>query len=116
MERLTEWRGDRWIARQERLSDGTIVGDKAVYAKLAGYEDIGLSPKELQSLLHDGGITIAMRNQELTTALAQAESRLSELYHCPVCGMITRTMFEDEGMECPHCGNTYEPILDKQTE
>jgi len=38
-ERLTEFTGERWIARQERIN-GKIIGDKAIYAELAGYENL----------------------------------------------------------------------------
>ena len=40
MKRLTEWSGDRWIARQDMRG----VGDKAVYARLAALEDILFAP------------------------------------------------------------------------
>jgi hypothetical protein len=33
--------------------------------KLAAYEDIGLTPGEIKLLIHDGGISIAMRNRAL---------------------------------------------------
>ena len=38
MERLTEWIGEEWIARQERIN-GKYPTDRDVYNKLAEYED-----------------------------------------------------------------------------
>lgn len=75
MIRLTEYTGERWIARQERMPDGTTVGDKMVYARLAEYENLGLLPDELKNLLQDGGITIAMRNRELRAKLDALENK-----------------------------------------
>lgn len=49
MDRLTEFTGERWIARQERLN-GKTIGDKDIYEKLADYEDTGLTPAEALEL------------------------------------------------------------------
>lgn len=38
-ERLTEWTGERWIARQTKLN-GKTIGDRDIYAKLACFEDL----------------------------------------------------------------------------
>lgn len=46
MERLTEWTGEAWIPRQERLN-GKLVGHKDCMKRLAAYEDTGLSPEEM---------------------------------------------------------------------
>lgn len=75
MIRLTEYTGERWIARVERMPDGSIVGDKKVYARLAEYENLGLLPDEIRSLLHDGGIAIAIRNRELRAKLDELENK-----------------------------------------
>jgi hypothetical protein len=69
------------------------------YSRLAEYEDTGLTPKENKSLLHDGGIAIAMRNQDLkaenTTLraqLKQAQARAQEAE-----SEVTRII---KGMKC----------------
>lgn len=47
MERLTEWTGEEWIARQKRLN-GKIIGNKTCLAKQAAYEDTGLMLEKVQ--------------------------------------------------------------------
>lgn len=50
MNRLTEWTGERWIANQLKIG----IGDKAIYAKLAAYEDTGLEPEEVYKTIKAG--------------------------------------------------------------
>lgn len=38
---------------------------RLILKHLADYEDLNLTPEEIRSILHDGGIKIAMRNREL---------------------------------------------------
>lgn len=49
MERLTEWTGEQWIGRQERLN-GRIVGNRMCMERLAAYEDTELTPDEVETL------------------------------------------------------------------
>ena len=49
MDRLAEWTGEEWIARQERLN-GKIVGNSMCMKRLAEYEDIGLTPEQLTEI------------------------------------------------------------------
>jgi hypothetical protein len=49
MERLTEWTGEKWIGRQERLN-GKIVGNRMCMERLAAYEDTELTPDEVETL------------------------------------------------------------------
>ena len=37
--------------------------------RLGDYEDLGLTPEEIKNLLHDGGVSIAMRNRRYKDAL-----------------------------------------------
>lgn len=48
MNRLTEWTGYEWIAKQERV-DGKYITDRNIYNKLAEYEDTGLEPEDILS-------------------------------------------------------------------
>lgn len=50
MERLTEWTGERWIATQYNRK----LGDKEVYAKLAEYEHLGMTPDEIHKVIYGG--------------------------------------------------------------
>lgn len=47
MERLTEWTGEEWIPRQERLN-GKLVGHKDCMKRLAAYEDTGHEPEQIR--------------------------------------------------------------------
>lgn len=49
MERLTEWTGEEWIPRQEKLN-GKYIGHKACMKKLAEYEATDLTPDEVETL------------------------------------------------------------------
>ena len=63
MLRLTEYTGERWIGRLERLPNGTIVGDRMVYARLAEYENLGLLPDEIFDLFAQGAEILAEHNR-----------------------------------------------------
>ena len=52
MNRLTEWTGERWIARQEKLN-GKRIGDKDIYARLAAYENTGLEPEHIDETIEE---------------------------------------------------------------
>lgn len=64
MDRLVEWTGYEWIARQERLK-GKIITDRDIYSKLAEYESIGMTADEIKYFLRDFGISQAIEIREL---------------------------------------------------
>lgn len=63
---------------------------------LATYEDLKLTPHEIKSLLHDGGIGIAMRSQELRVENEQLKQWVNDLQS----GMY---------VNCVYCGHRYGP-------
>lgn len=72
---------------------------------LATYEDIGLEPEEIISLIHDGGISIAMRrreseaeNERLKSELATALEDLKNNWLCAACA---NRKAGREWMNCP---------------
>lgn len=80
MERLTEQirieYEDKWITAEAFETDDVIRG-KAI-DRLAEYEDIGLTPEEIKFLLHDGGISIAMRSREAQKENTQLKTELEQ--------------------------------------
>ena len=52
MDRLTKWNGSKWILPQGRTSDGESYW-RIIAERLAQYEDIGLSPCELEEIVKE---------------------------------------------------------------
>lgn len=69
MDRLTEWVGNgpdrKAIARQDRQD----IGDKDCIARLAAYEDTGLTPEEIELMKEAQGIGEGMTPQRLAEIL-----------------------------------------------
>lgn len=78
MERLTEWTGYEWIARQKRLK-GKIVTDRDIYNKLAEYEDIGMTADEIKYFLKDFGISQAIEIRELKRQQEEDKEIISKM-------------------------------------
>lgn len=78
MDRLTQWTGYEWIARQERLK-GKTVTDRDIYNKLAEYEDIGIEPERLKEFLGNFGISIVTKNTKLMNELQENEEIISKM-------------------------------------
>lgn len=49
-----------------------------IYAALQAYENTGLTPEEIKSLYHDAGLSLAIRNNELSSQLADTQAALVE--------------------------------------
>ena len=52
MDRLTKWNGSKWILPQGRTSDGESYW-RIIAERLAQYEDLGLSPEELEEMMRE---------------------------------------------------------------
>lgn len=65
-ERLTEWTGDRWIATQKKIG-GKFIGDKAVYAKLAHFEDLAEQGRLVELPCKFGDIVWAIQENRCCT-------------------------------------------------
>lgn len=52
MGRLTRWNGSKWILPQGRTSDGESYW-RIIAERLAQYEDLGLSPEELEEMMRE---------------------------------------------------------------
>jgi len=53
--------------------------------RLAQYEDLKLMPEEIKSLLHDGGISIAMRNHNLSVQVAKMQGAILAAEYAVKC-------------------------------
>ncbi|HHT96346.1 MAG TPA: hypothetical protein GXZ90_00400 [Clostridiales bacterium] len=104
MERLTEWTGESWIGRQERIN-GKHVTDRDIYTKLAEYEDLRMTPNEIKSFLRDFGISLAIENRKLNKRFKSVKIRMVNQFDgsCPSCGELL-IMGKRKYRYCNVCG------------
>lgn len=109
MERLTEWVGSgpdrKAIARQ----DCGDIGDKDCVARLAAYEDTGLTPEEINAIKGE----IEFDQMKGLKKLLQAE-RAGLLVVLP-CKVGDRLYVVGHGLECIHT-DTVEGIIFREDE
>lgn len=104
MKRLTKPGAEGTKAFCDGCVDGPhyICADKdtcdipKIYTALQDYEDTRLTPKEIKSLFHDGGLGIAMRNRDLGDEVARLKQWVNDLQS----GMY---------VNCVYCGHRYGP-------
>ncbi|HZJ76268.1 MAG TPA: hypothetical protein VFC70_01040 [Oscillospiraceae bacterium] len=102
MDRLTEWTGYKWIAKQDRLN-GKVITDRDIYNKLAEYEDTGFEPEDILS-------NIKTLSNELNNALEKQIAK--EIIDdgafglCPNCKeeFNSELISEYNIKHCPYCG------------
>lgn len=108
MDRLAEWTGEEWIARQERLN-GKIVGNSMCMKRLAAYEDLGITPEQIQEIdkLYAEKCREVAELKKKQTPMKPIKNRTQNIrytsaYSCPNCGGgFTGTGIADY---CYHCG------------
>lgn len=75
MDRLTERapNGTACYVHPSREEGKLTQNRHNVLQRLASYEDTGLTPEEIKSLFRDGGVRLAMRNNDLKSELEQVK-------------------------------------------
>jgi len=114
--------GNEW---QGELDYETLVAVTEGLNRLADYEDTGLMPEEIKSLISDAGINIAMRNRELKVendrlkkALEQAQADTAILRDAlEQINNLIETEDEDDYMyfSSDKAGEIYESMRNKIT-
>lgn len=98
MKRLTERDGETWAFSACRGCMKPHCTECEEFRKqaaaLADYEKLKLTPKEIKSLLHDGGISLAINNRELQSEISRLKSWVNDLQS----GMY---------VNCVYCGHRY---------